>query len=530
MSKILSSLENSLNTNGFRNEYRSLCSNLHQEDIDVDHFIVLLPDIFRQIEKNAMSYQIFDAVNRLCEFLPDKGLEFYSKLKIHENPQLQKLIPSALTGISRSGIAFDKFRETEFLLKNDSQPLKSQGYAFLSTLTKDEIKQSGNFRNFIISLVKSDIESNKAPIHLHIVMALGKLIDIIPEARDYFILLSKSESEDVRFEITRLLSYELDYQTESGLFADILSNLISVPPAQHAVINQLNYSVLPKLIAANPEAIEKFLREWLLADSGRDAQIISFNDTIEQLHEENEAYFRKMITMWLNSNETALHAAVSKMLMELPHYQFENMELDESYLAQLSCLDIQFIVMKIVGYLYFKELIRSSVFSILKARIDDDQCVAFIKHIFNDYVLFNYPSTVEYLEEERKSSSKKVQKAIDEIIEPNKNYFEKINQLDFINEFNPSEKRLKLYNSLYHKEFQSKHKSVSEGKNSFLSMCTTIQLRTGKGMFSKYRGQYTGKTEMAKFQYNAEFPRGEYIDAIGQEKIRTIYRNYKREI
>lgn len=530
MSGILADLENSLQNNTFWNDYRSFCNKLHQEDLNVDSFFIILPKLFKKIEGNALQYQIYEAVNKFCAVQPGKGMKLYNLLKTSENSQVLSLLPSTLSGISNSDFAFDKLSETEFLLKNNSDDLKSQGYAFLAILTEEEIKQNVNFRDLINVLLNSDVKSDKATFQIHIVRILGKFINFIPNARDYLILLSKSDSEDVIYQIMRLLSYELDYPTESDLFADILSNLTSIAPKYHTIINQLNYSVLPKLIADTPVLIEKFLREWLLADSQRVSQIVSFNDTIEQLHQKNAAYFRKMITMWLNSDETALHVAVSKMLMELPHYQFENIELDESYLAQLNCQDIQFILMKIVGYLYFKELIRSSVFSILKARIDDAQCVNFIKHIFNDYVLFNYPSTVEFLEEERKSSTEKVQRIIDEIIEPNKNYFEKINQLEFINEFNPSDKRLKVYNNLYQKGFQSKQKSVSEDRNSFLSMCTTIQLRTGKGMFSKYKGQYTEKTEMSKFQYNAEFPRGEYIDAIGQEKIRTIYRNYKREI
>ena len=157
-------------------------------------------------------------------------------------------------------------------------------------------------------------------------------------------------------------------------------------------------------------------------------------------------------------------------------------------------------------------------------------CVNFIKAIFNEYIVFNYPSTIEYLEEEKKKSSRKVQKVVNEIIEINKEYFEKINQLEFINEFNPSDKRLKIYNGIHQKEFQIKLKETTDNKHSFLNMCKNIQLRTGKGMFSKHEGIYTEKTEMSRIQSSAELPRGEFIDAIGQEKIRAIYRNYTREI
>jgi len=530
MSETLSNLENSLHKNTFWNEYRSFCSNLHQEDIDVDQLIHLLPDIFKQIENNALSYQIYNAVNKFCESSPDKGLDLLRKIKANDSTEILTLIPSVMDGISKSDSTFNKFTEAELLLENNSDELKKQGYAFLITLTDEEFIQKNDFKDFIYNLIKTDIENNNSIFFSQISRMLGQFFKIIPDADEYLISLSKSRSQDVLYQIVRILSYEINYQNNPGLYTAILFNFIAIDPEYHLIISQLNYSVLQKLIADSPESIEKFLQEWLLFDTKRAGKILVFSDAVQQLHEKNSAYFIKMVTMWLNSDQPVLHAAISKLLMEIPHYEFKDLALDEDYIDGLSPKDIQFIVAKIVGYIYFKELMRSSIFSILKIKIDDKECVAFLKAIFNDYVVFNYPSTIEYLEEEKRKSSQKVQRVIAEIIEVNKNYYEKINQLDFINEFNPSDKRLKIYNSIYQKGFQIKQKTAAESKDSFLSLCKNIQLRTGKGMFSKYKGQYTEKTEMSRIEYSAEFPRGEFIDAIGQEKIRAVYRTYKREI
>lgn len=530
MSTILSDLEISFHTNAFWNQYRSFCNNLHQEDVNVDQFFILLPNIFKQIENNALSYQIYDAVNKFLEFQPDKGLELYTKIKSSENLQVLSLIPAILNGLSKSERSVNKFSETEFLLKNNSDLLKNQGYAFLATLTVEELNQSGDIIDLLYNELKADIEKNKTVFFSQIVRVLGKFIKIMPKADEYLILLSKSDSEDVLFQITRLLNYDLDLDANFTLFKEILSNLTMINPGYHGVINQLNYGVFPKLETDHPELIEKFLKEWLLAGEKRASGILKFADTLEQFHEKNTGHFKKMVTTWLNSDHTVLHEAVSKILMELVHYQFTDLELDQDYISQLSYQDIEFIVAKIVGFLYFKELIRSTIFSILKVKIDEEQCVSYLTAIFNEYIVFNYPSTIEYLEAEKKNSPEKVSKVIDEIIQFNKNYYDKINRLELINEFNPSDKRLKIYNSIHQKGFQSKHKETTESKDSFLSMCRTIQLRTGKGMFSKHEGVYTEKTEMSRIQYSTEFPRGEFIDAMGQEKIRSIYRNHKREI
>ncbi|KFF11473.1 hypothetical protein [Flavobacterium hydatis] len=530
MSTILLDLENSLHTNTFWSQYRSFCNNLHNEDINVEEFFILLPIIFKQIENNALSYQIYDAVNKFCEFQPSKGLELYTIIKTSENLQILSLIPATLSGLIKSERSINKFVEVEFLLKNNSELLKNQGYAFLATLTVEELNQYSDIRDLLYTELKADIENNKTVFFSQIVRVLGKFIKIIYEADEYLVLLSKSDSEDVLFQITRLLNYELDLDANFKLFKIILSNLTIIDSSYHGIINQLNYGVFPKLGTNHPELIEKFLKEWLLAGEKRASGILKFADTLEQFHEKNAGHFKKMVSTWLNSDYAVLHEAVSKILMELPHYQFTDLELDHDYIFQLSYQDIEFIVAKIVGFLYLKELIRSTIFSILKVKINDEQCVTYLTAIFNQYIVFNYPSTIEYLEAEKKNSPKKVKKVIDEIIQFNQNYYEKINQLDLINEFNPSDRRLKIYNSIHQKGFQIKHKETSESRNSFLNMCRTVQLRTGKGMFSKHGERYTEKTEMSRIQYSTEFPRGEFIDAIGQEKIRVVYRNYKREI
>lgn len=530
MSVVLSNLENSIKKNNFWNNYNSFCNDLYKENIDINRLITLLPKIFNQIEKNALSFQIYDAVNKLSEFQPNKGIELYNKLIKTENKNLLSLIPSTLDGISKSNSGFNKFIEVEFLLENNFDELKKQGYAFLTTLKEEEFNQNQNFICFIYDLIKTDIKNRNTVFYSYIIRVLGKFISILPEADKTLTSLSKVDSQEVLYEITRLLSYELNYSNNPEIYEILLFNLKTIDPKYHNIIDLLNHLVFQKLMIDNPELIDEFLREWLLFDKKRAREIIKFNYTFEELHTKNTKYFRKMVTSWLNTDDSVFHKAISKLIMEAPDYESKNLELDENYLSQLNYKEIQFIVIKIVGYIYLKELIRSSIFSILKVKIDDVDCVNFIKAIFNEYIIFNYPSTIEYLEENKKKSSKKVQKVVNEIIKINKEYFERINQLGFINEFNPSEKRLKIYNGIHQKEFQIKLKKTTDNKHSFFNMCKNIQLRTGKGMFSKYEDKYTEKTEMSRIQSSAELPRGEFIDAIGQEKIRAIYRNYTREI
>lgn len=182
MSVILSNLENSIHKNKFWNNYCSFCNDLHQEDIDIDRFVTLLPKIFKEIEKNALSYQIYDAVNKLSEFQPNKGIELFNKLIKIDNKEVLTLIPNTLDGISKSNGGFNKFKEAEFLLKNNLDELKKQGYAFLITFKEEELNQNKDFSNLIYNLIKTDIENRNTIFFSYIVKVLGKFITILPEA------------------------------------------------------------------------------------------------------------------------------------------------------------------------------------------------------------------------------------------------------------------------------------------------------------------------------------------------------------
>lgn len=530
MSQLLTELDAAITKNKFWGVYHTFCENLFQENLNIDEFISFLPKLFKRTEKDLGHNKIFNAVSKFTEYQPEKGIELLNKLKKWDNEKIQELIPSALEGLSKSNTKFNGIYEIKSLLENDSNILKKQGYLSLLAFSNTIFSKNNDFAIYINNSINSDIEKSNTIFYSYIVKVLGKFVSVLPTAKEKLLLFSHSDLIEIQYEIAILLGYELNFSDDSNLYSELLFNLKKCSPKSNGTIWQLDHTVLSKFIMNNPQLIHSFLDNWLLFDDKRFDDIIKFKNTFEKLYEKNNEYFKLIITSWLNSDNPVFHLAVCKLLVKLSHDEMNEIELSVDYIQNLSFKDIQFIISKIIGYIYFKEPLRSSIYSILEIKIDDKECVEYIKSVFTTYLIFNYPSTLEYLEEKKKYSSKKLKNIIKEIIDIGNSYFDDIYKLDFINEFSPSEKRLNIYNNFFQKGLQTKQEEEESNDFLFMKMLKNIQLRTGKGMFTKYEDRYTEKTEMSLIQYSTELPRGEFIDTVGQERLRAMSRMYKREI
>ena len=90
-----------------------------------------------------------------------------------ENEKVLTLIPSNLDGISKSNGEINKFKEAKFLLENNMDVLKKQGYTFLITFKEEELNQNKDFSGYIYNLIKTDIE-NRNTIFFPVLRRFGQ--------------------------------------------------------------------------------------------------------------------------------------------------------------------------------------------------------------------------------------------------------------------------------------------------------------------------------------------------------------------
>jgi len=215
MSQLLTELDDAITENKFWSVYHSFCKNLFQENINIDEFISLLPKLFKKIEKDGASHEIFNAVSKFTEHQPNNGVELLIKLRNCDNEKIQVLISSVLEGLSKSNAEFSSIDEIKSLLESDSNILKKQGYLSLLAFSDAIFAENSEFTTYINDLIKSDIEKSNTLFYNCIVKVLGKFISVLPNAKEKLLLFSDSDLIEIQYEIAISLGYQLTYSNDS---------------------------------------------------------------------------------------------------------------------------------------------------------------------------------------------------------------------------------------------------------------------------------------------------------------------------
>lgn len=181
-----------------------------------------------------------------------------------------------------------------------------------------------------------------------------------------------------------------------------------------------------------------------------------------------------------------------------------------------------------MGFVYDKDLASSLLFSILESKSNIEETVNLIKKAYFGFLIFNYYSVQEYLKGKKKGATKRIRGIIDEICDTSNQYYDAFGNLPIMNEFSPSEIRMNHFNNVQSKLFSKSFEENKGGQNSFLDMVTTINFRTGKSSFAKFEGQYSDMMTPKLISHSTEMPRGEFIDRVGQLKLRLIWQNQSR--
>lgn len=527
MNEIIEKFSRYIGTDDFWEEYDMFCENLPNENVDAEALLNFLPEIIKGGENDAAIYRIFEVVRSICQVKPDFGIEMYTKATASKNKEVFIIIPSLLAGL-QTNQNFDILSEIKMLLLSEQPEIILQAFHSIVSLEKEFLKDNIEFINFINIKIAELLPNAPTNLTLECIRVLGKFSLVFPESDNKLREFSQSNIPVIQYEIANLLNRGISIAENRTLFEDLLMNLTSVKPENKGIHRFISMALRP-LVTSEPELINKFISAWILNDTDNADHIMLYEDLMISIHKSNNPLFRLIISQWLNSDHVQHHRALNKLLMKVSIQSIHDIELSESYLMQLTEKDAKYIVAKIIGYVYFKEQLRTMLYSILKYRINDKETVKLITALFVEYVIFNYPSTLEYLAEIKKTANRREKSIISEIQKSATNYFENIADLNENSEFNPSDKRLDFYNSLYHRDLMS-IKEKNDKDNPWFQAATTIQLRTGLGFFFKREdGSYSMPSRMTSVKYGAELPRGEFISTLQQEKIRTFYRRLKRE-
>lgn len=521
--QFLRDILNKKEINNWWSEYGEFCKNFKK--IDLDLYIKVLPEI---LEKLRNSYGINDlqkAINRESKNDTEFGKQLYFKTLRSEIHDSYFTLIDILSGIYQTDEKF-VLENIKALIKNEDIELISIGirslialdFSGLSTSLKEWIKQE------IEEIINERNEVQLWVSILFVARVKYKESDILNFAIEK---LHVKADDNIKIELIRFVFYNLNLEKDNRTIKKYLPSLLSINIQNSGVYNQLSFG-LSDLVQHDKNTVIEFITTWVNSDIQNAKKIKYFSYALNRLFDICYKDFQYLFTDWLNKDNSNFHIAIFEMNKIGDFRELSKLEVSESYIKNLSFKDIQYIIYKILGYIYDKDTSLSLIFSILKFKKDERKVVNLISELFLEYFIFNYYSVIEFLKEKNQLENNPLNDILSEIIKEGEKKYEPYSKLNYLKEFKASERRLNYY---YLVDNRKLTKSYEGSKlNSPLDNITkTSYYRTGKTVFHKYRGEYTDKLEPSLLSNSFELPRGEFIDPTEQQKNRLYWQNHKRQ-
>lgn len=510
----------------FWSKYNSFCDLLPDSGLEANQIVSVLPNLFKKLEKNGADYKIYEAIQSYCAKNLIKGNNLYESLLNSKKSKSLSLLPCVIKGLSSSGEVKPNIKRIQDLLENIDVEQKKIGILSILNIQISDREEREKFLKYASEQLQKSIDSRLIEFFPLIAKTYKTLKKELKNWDKNLILLSEEDIIEVQIELIYALWNSIDVNDNPTLFQPILLNLIKVDTNNLSAYNILNYALI-KCLKSKPKIVIDFLEKWIKHKEKRASHINIFKNLFQEFYQKSYSEFQGLITNWLNSDDPSFHVAIFEIMRDLKINNVNQLALSKEIITGLTPKDIKYVIFKILGFIYDKDLSKTLLYSILIIRIKDDEITKLISSVFKNHLIFNYYSITEYLEEKSKTATKKEKVIINSIIKKSKNYYDTVYNLPLKKEFSPSENRLKYYNKVQSKIFS---KSFEENEGGFLtSLFPTVNFRTGKDMFTKYEGQYSDKMTPSLISHSTEMPRGEFIDPIGQAKQRLGWQNYKRE-
>lgn len=509
----------------FWQEYRNFCADIHS--VDIDNFLNALPKLLKKLENNLSSRQLDDAIENLTKRNASIGEELFNKILTFDNSYILPQLVNIIGGLYHSNITSAIIKTKELTL-SDNDILKKIGISTIAKFDLSDEKCPTEFLNWIntklFELSKAEKYNKLWP---SIFFVSRNNIKYLENSERIIENLASLQIIEIQLELLSYLSYNVDLETEFEKVEKYLPNLLHIDIKFGGAYSQLSY-FLETLSKKEFEIGLDFLNSWVELNIENARKIGYFTYFLNTLYDEQYQEFQKLYTTWLNADSPNFQIAIFEMCRAGELREIFHLTLSEDLLRAYSIYDIEYITYKILAYVYDKDASFSLVFSILEQKFEDKEIARFLSEIFVDFLIFNYYSAIEFLNEKKKTAKPRLKKIIQNIVAEGEKSYSAYSELEVLKEFAPSERRLSQYYKIQNKKFNKSYKVTENNSNSFLNFAKNIHFRTGKSIFSKYRGEYTQDMTPALISHSAEMPRGDFIDPIGQAKLRLLWQNFKR--
>ncbi|WBL24278.1 hypothetical protein [Zunongwangia sp. HGR-M22] len=502
----------------------------YSKDLDItnkEQFVETLPILYKRIQNDGAGYDIYEGLHKYATKSPNDAVELLELIESTQKKEVLAFSASILSGLSKSETTFDfKEKILEYIASNNTAKVSSGIDAAYKCVITDKEEEKKFLKEIHNKLKPILIEEQKECLGI-ITRFYNKNLNNIDSAKEILLELLEIKSVEVQSQVAMSLNKEFKPEDNMIFFQKCLSKLTYTDVKYKGIYNTLSFR-LKETIKSHPKLIRDFIENWVLNNKQNLKNISVLERIIQELYFENPSVIKEMFLDWLNSDNRNYKFALSFVISNISS-KVDAIDLPKESLKKFSEKDSLYIIYMIMGYILDRKYASEMLYSILEVNYKSARIRRHISSLFAKYLIINYYSVTEILKKKRTKANKTIKSVIDQIIESSENYYKQLSDLKMINEFEPSDKRMQYFLKQQNIQIQKLMDKSEENKNSFLNMLTNINLRAGKSFFSKYRGEYSQESEMQNFKSSFEVARVQYIDEIGQEKMRLIWQNRKRD-
>lgn len=496
--------------------------------LNINSLIVLFETLHDSMQNDLASSKQYSLVEILAEFQPKLTVNIFKKLLDVNKPFVVNYLARIL--ITQSKVSTNStYNKITPYLKNKSTNVKQATIIALGNLDYSLPKFKKRIAD-TIRLLKLESLQNNTDIDLAIISAYNNLIKYSDNVKEEFLQYSLYEIPSIKYQISFSLSLQRNCSSEKW-YLDCLSNLKKVDIAHKGIIRNLDV-ILSELFAfGNTTYAIDYIIDWIIINKyvKNDVDdITKLFPTLFQLIFQKEKLLGNMITRLLLFENLHAHLAISDITQKLKLQNITKVSLDVETLNTISHDEIIYVVRKILGFIFDREIISNLVLSI--CYIDDytETTKELIFEVFLDYIGRDYlHSTIKFLEE-LNDSNERVKEIVSSLLPILNKRQHVINDLNVLNEFEPSILRKRSLAKERQKIIYSSLKDV-EKHSIFMQLSTNIPLKYGTGWFSFYNGGFAPPSYMTQISHSVEVPLSSMTQTISDSLQRGMFRLASRD-
>jgi hypothetical protein len=488
------------------------------------------------IENSQNSFNFTEIEESLAEYVSNQfenGLKLYEMLLDSPGEKAISFIPFITLGFSKRMGLESSFHYAFDLIQNENIEIAKQGIYACSLFNYDS-EENKKILKITLNEFCRIIDEEKINFIPSVVNGIRILLKYDENLKNHILKLSKSKNSEIQYEISKLLRIHDDKYNEEEWFLESLNNFVDISIEYKGIIQNIE-SVLHSLVKKNPIYVFGFFEKWIInhdfetSDRNDDTLSKLFNYVIIDLFENNIDLFNEYMTKWYNNENSKYHTAITNIILDLSIHRRNGFKLSKQVLNNLKIEDINFIVLKILGYVYDYKLLCPLVFSVLeKDDIYSDVC-DIVQSSFDNYIAYNYPGySRDFLNKKINEGNEIEIKIAKKILKNLSKYQVALRNLPHLKEFETSNFRKEKFYRLRAKNQAEQMEKVQKEGTSLFNMIRHTIMKGGKSSFTKFEGKFTDKAYLSQIKTSFEVPMAELLDPIDQSFFKYQCRTFKK--